>query len=131
MSARLIYVIIILFRISLLLLYPEYVDELVDEDRFEKSSMGTLCNSKNIELQTEDECKIACAELGFSYKGSFNGPGDFPKCQYTEGGNRGCYFNTSPSPGRSDVNSKYSAICAKSLGKRYITTYIFLFKSFN
>ena len=75
--------------------------------------MGTLCNSTELELQTEQECKIACAELGFPFKGIWNGPGDFPNCVFTEGLDRVCHFNTSPKPGRTSVNSKYSAICKR------------------
>ena len=80
---------------------------------FEKTTMGTLCNPVAQELATEAECITACGQLGFPYLGSWNGPGDFPKCVYTEGLNKVCHFNTSPSPGRVNVNSKYSAICTK------------------
>ena len=66
------------------------------------------------ELQTEQECINACSELGYQYLGSWNGPGDFPKCTFTEGGNRVCHFNTSPVPGRTNVNSEYAAICKKA-----------------
>ena len=45
--------------------------------------------------------------------GPWNGPGDFPKCTFTEGGNRVCHFNTSPIPGRTNVNPTYAAICKK------------------
>merc|ERR1712223_768602 len=78
---------------------------------FQKSAKGTTCNPQNLELQTEQECINACNELGYPYLGSWNGPGDFPKCTFTEGGNRVCHFNTSPSPGRTNPNSQYSAIC--------------------
>jgi len=78
---------------------------------FQKSAKGTLCNPQTLELQTEQECINACKELGYPYLGSWNGPGDFPKCTFTEGGNRVCHFNTSPAPGRTNVNSQYAAIC--------------------
>ena len=78
---------------------------------FQKSAKGTLCNPQTLELQTELECINACKELGYPYLGSWNGPGDFPKCTFTEGGNRVCHFNTSPAPGRTNVNSQYAAIC--------------------
>ena len=75
--------------------------------------MGTLCNTKNSELQIEQECIAACKELGITYLGPWNGPGEFPKCQFTEGLNRVCHFNTSPIPGRTNVNPKFAAICKK------------------
>jgi len=81
---------------------------------FQKSAKGTTCNQQNLELQTEQECINACNELGYPYLGSWNGPGDFPKCTFTEGLNRVCHFNTSPSPGRTNVNSQYAAICKKA-----------------
>jgi len=84
---------------------------LVGVEGYKKSSMGKLCDYQALEIQTEQECINACAAMGITYLGSWNGPGDFPKCTYTEGLNRVCHFNTSPSPGRSSVNSQYSAIC--------------------
>jgi len=81
---------------------------------FQKSNKGTLCNPQTLELQTEQECINACSVLGYQYLGSWNGPGDFPKCTFTEGGNRVCHFNTSPVPGRTNVNSEYAAICKKA-----------------
>ena len=76
-----------------------------------KSPIGTLCNTQNSEIQTEQECIAACRKLGITYLGPWNGPGDFPKCTFTEGLNRVCHFNTSPIPGRTNVNPKYAAIC--------------------
>ena len=81
---------------------------------FQKSAKGKLCNPQTLELQTEQECINACKELGYPYLGSWNGPGDFPKCTFTEGLNRVCHFNTSPIPGRANVNSEYAAICKKA-----------------
>ena len=78
---------------------------------FQKATMGTLCNPQTLELETEQECINACNALGYPYLGSWNGPGDFPKCTFTEGLNRVCHFNTSPVPGRTNVNSQYAAIC--------------------
>merc|ERR1712126_721131 len=49
--------------------------------------------------------------MGINYLGSWNGPGEMPKCTYTEGLNRVCHFNTSPSPSRTNVRKEYSAIC--------------------
>ena len=84
---------------------------LVGVEGYKKSNMGSLCSEQAYEIQTEQECISACKSMGITYLGSWNGPGDFPKCTYTEGGNRVCHFNTSPSPGRSNPNSQYSAIC--------------------
>ena len=84
-----------------------------DGKKFEKSAQGSLCNPQNNELATEGDCITACAELGIQYSGSWDGPNDFPKCVYTEGLNKVCHFNTSPNPGRTDINPKYTAICKK------------------
>ena len=78
---------------------------------FQKSAVGTLCQPQNLELQTEQDCRTACSKLGYPYRGSWNGPGDFPKCVFTERVNRVCHFNTSSQPGRTNVNGKYAAIC--------------------
>ena len=82
--------------------------------------MGTLCNTKNSELQIEQECIATCRELGITYLGQWNGPGDFPNCTFTEGlkvvcrvRHRVCPFNTSPIPGRTNVNPTYATICKK------------------
>ena len=92
----------------------KYIFDPADDENFWKSPIGALCNPQSSELQTEQECKDACNKLSISYLGSWNGPGDFPKCTFTEGLNRVCHFNTSPIPGRTNVNSKYSAICRKA-----------------
>ena len=84
------------------------------DNKFMKSPMGTLCNPKNSELQIEQECIAACRKLGIAYLGPFNRPGDFPKCVFTEGLNPICHFNTSPIPGRTNVNPKHAAICKKN-----------------
>ena len=85
-----------------------------DGKKFEKAAKGSLCNPQTNELAKEGDCITACAELGFQYLGSWNGPGDFPKCLYTEGFNKVCHFNTSPSPGRTKPNPQYAAICKKA-----------------
>merc|ERR1719370_707164 len=49
--------------------------------------------------------------MGIEYLGSWDGPGEIPKCTYTEGLNRVCHFNTSPNPTRTAIRKEYSAIC--------------------
>ena len=78
---------------------------------YQKSRTGTLCQPQSMEIQTEQECIIACAKLRYPYLGSWNGPGDFPKCVFTERLNRVCHFNTSFQPNRFNVNQNYAAIC--------------------
>ena len=93
------------------MLFIIYFYNSVEDHKFLKSPMGTLCNTRKWELQTEQECIAACRELDITYLGPWNGPDDFPKCTFTEGLDRACYFNTSPTPGRTNVNPKYAAIC--------------------
>ena len=81
---------------------------------YEKSTIGYLCKDQKSEIQNEQECIVACRTFGYPYLGSWNGPGDFPKCTFTEGLNKVCHFNTSPNPGRFNVNPKYAAICKTS-----------------
>ena len=92
----------------------KYLDTIASDITYQKSPMGSLCKSQDMELETEQECKEACLQLGFPYLGSWNDPGDFPQCTFTEGLNRVCHFNTSPTPGRTNVNSQYAAICKKA-----------------
>lgn len=89
---------------------------LVGVEGYKKSNMGSPCSKQAYEIQTEQECISACKSMGINYLGSWDGPGDFPKCTYTEGKNRVCHFNTSPNPSRAKVFRKepakdYSAIC--------------------
>ena len=90
---------------------------------YQKSRAGTLCQPQHfpysMEIETEQECKTACTILGYPYLSPWNGPGDFPKCVFTDKSNRVCHFNTSPFPGRSDVNPNYAAIC-KCIGSSCI-----------
>ena len=90
---------------------------------YQKSPAGTLCHPQHfpysMEIKTEQECRAACTILGYPYLSPWNGPGDFPKCVFTEKLNRVCHFNTSPFPGRSNVNQNYSAIC-KCIGSSCI-----------
>jgi len=86
----------------------------ISNERFLKTKRGTLCNPQSSELQTEQECKDACGEFGYPYKGSWDGEGDFPKCQFTEGLNRVCHFNTNPNPDRTKEYPLYAAICKNS-----------------
>ena len=78
---------------------------------YQKSRTGTLCQPQGMELQTEQECRTACAKLRYPYRGSWNGPGDFPKCVFTERMSRVCHFNTSWNPSRTNINQGYAAIC--------------------
>ena len=86
----------------------------ISNERFLKTKIGTLCNPQSSELQTEQDCKDACGEFGYPYKGSWDEEGGFPKCQFTEGVNRVCHFNTNPNPDRTREYPKYAAICKKS-----------------
>ena len=109
------------------MLMNKYLDTAASDKRFQKSPMGSLCQSQDLELETEQECKEACLKLGYPYLGSWNDPGDFPKCTFTEGLNKVCHFNESPSPERIKVNPKYAAICkqinlADSSGKKGLRT---------
>jgi len=84
-------------------------------DDYVKAPKGALCGQYGFtELATEADCRAACADLGYPMDAnnpSWNGPGDFPACLYTEGLNKVCHFNTSPNPGRTNVNAQYAAIC--------------------
>ena len=100
-----------------------YCDPNYNAATYEKAAKGSFCNPQTNQLTTEAECRTACNELGYTMDGnhpSWNGPGDFPACLYTEGLNRVCHFNTSPNPATSIQNvpapgkTEYAAICKKA-----------------
>jgi len=84
---------------------------LVGVEGYKKSNMGSACSEQAYDIQTEQECISACQSMGIEYLGSWDGPGEIPKCTYTEGLNRVCHFNTSPNPSRTAIRKEYSAIC--------------------
>jgi len=98
-----------MLTISLIILLA--VSAFVPVDGYKKSTMGTLCENELLEIKTEAECRGACTALGYPYLSSWDGPGDFPRCTFTEGYNQVCHFNTNANPGRTNVNSRYAAIC--------------------
>merc|ERR1712136_654572 len=84
---------------------------LVEVEGYKKSNMGSACSEKAYDIQTEQECISACQSMGIEYLGSWDGPGEIPKCTYTEGLNKVCHFNISPNPSRTGIRKEYSAIC--------------------
>ena len=81
-----------------------------------KATLGQQCNNLNIEVSSEDECELAANQLGLEFAKSWNGPGDFPACLYakehTNADKRNkVFYNSSPNPGRTNLNSNYAAIC--------------------
>merc|ERR1712212_650757 len=54
--------------------------------------------------------------MGIEYLGSWDGPGEIPKCTYTEGLNRVCHFNTSPNPSRTANRKAIQEKCALTCG---------------
>lgn len=87
------------------------------------SPRGKLCNSKQLEINNEIECEVACIELSYNYKGNWNDSKEFPNCSLSHNGR--CHFNTSPGPGQVH-DAKYHAICKKHIesGKINITFYV-------
>ena len=79
---------------------------------FKKIQLGTLCDSQSMdEIQSAKECVTAAEHLGLQWAHSWNGPNDFPGCLFAQDGRNKVYFNTSPRPGRTNLNPRYSAIC--------------------
>ena len=86
------------------------------ETTYIKTKPGHLCSALPKEITSDKECKKAGERLGLQYIGSWDGPKQFPACQYawtTSGHIRGpgVFFNTSPKPDRSNPHSEISAIC--------------------
>ena len=65
----------------------------------------------NSEISSESECKAAVADLGLAWGQTWNSSIDFPACYHAEDGQNLVYFNESPNPGRTNLYSKYAAIC--------------------
>ena len=79
---------------------------------YSKGLLGTLCGSQDLyEITSEGECKAAAAALGLEWKVAWNGPNDFPACFHAEDGRNKVFFNTSPSPRRTNLPPNYAAIC--------------------
>ena len=83
---------------------------------YEKMPVGSMCTDIKLEITSAIECKSAGELLGLRWASTWGGGGDFPACIYADDGRKTVYFNTSPSPGRTNVNPRYSAIC-KTEGK--------------
>ena len=78
----------------------------------QKIRPAKLCSDEGLEeINSESDCQIAAETLGLKWGNSWNGTNDFPKCLHAEDDRKKVYFNTSPKPARSDLNSTYAAIC--------------------
>ena len=86
---------------------------LIFKEVYEKTQVGFPCDKEQYEIKSEEECKRAGANLGFTFGAGYNGPNDFPACLYADDGRNLVYYNRSPNPKRTDFNPKYSAICMK------------------
>ena len=82
----------------------------LDSHNYQETQKGTMCGDL-IEIKTEAECKKAATKLGIRWASAWNGPNDFPSCLHAQDGRNTAYFNLSPTPGRTNLNKKYSAIC--------------------
>ena len=81
---------------------------------YTKIPRQTLCSTDGLsEITSETECIAAAAQLGFRLNSptSFDGPDDFPGCFRDEDTRKTVFFNVSPNPRRTTLNSSYAAIC--------------------
>ena len=80
---------------------------------YEKLALGSLCYDVKHEVKSSQECELAGESLGLRWGEAWNGTSDFPSCLHAEDGRNLVYFNLSPNPGRTNVTSKFAAICRK------------------
>ena len=79
----------------------------------------TLCKSENL-IVTEEECKIAAAQLAIPYdqSGAWRGSIDFGGCLVARDGRGKAYFNKALDWGSPDtMKHDYMAICKKPAGR--------------
>ena len=77
-----------------------------------------MCGGILNEIRTEEECQKEAKKLGIMWDSAWNGPNDFPSCLYAQDSRNRVYFNLSQIPGRTNVNSEYSAICKINEGMK-------------
>ena len=85
---------------------------------YKKTERGSPCDERQYEITSEVECKLAGDSLGLSWGVAYDGNNDFPACLYADDSRKKVYYNSSPTPKRTDFKSKYSAICNKK-GRKY------------
>ena len=80
--------------------------------QYQKIRLGTLCSDQNLaEIESADQCKAAGESLGLKWGDAWDGPNDFPGCLYADDGRSEVWFNTSPTPGRTNLPQTFAAIC--------------------
>ena len=85
---------------------------------YRKDKRGTLCSDQDLdEITTDTQCNDAGELLGLKWKGTWDGPNDFPGCIHAEDGRNEVYFNTNSKPARTNLTEKYAAICIIPYGK--------------
>ena len=75
---------------------------------------GQVCESEFTSITSEQDCIAAANSLGLDWALSWNGPNNFPGCLFADDGRSKVYFNLSPSPATSNLNTRYAGICIKS-----------------
>ena len=81
---------------------------------------GQVCQPASTSITSEKDCTAAANSLGLNWGNSWNGPNDFPGCLFADDGRSKVYFNLSPSPATSNLNTKYAGICMKSKESNYL-----------
>ena len=76
---------------------------------YSKLTDGSLCPSGQ-EIASEADCKAAAGDLQLSWAHSWEGPGNFPACLFSQDRNQ-VFFNLSPKPSKTHNNPRYEAIC--------------------
>ena len=95
------------------------------DSNYKTAAKGSMCSELSDEINSETECKNAATKLGLKWGLAWNGPNDFPACLYAQDGRNLVYFNSSPNPGRENVNSTYAAICKSNKGIQLNLTVLF------
>ena len=80
--------------------------------QYQKIKLGTLCSDQSLaEIESAYQCKDAGEGLGLKWGGAWDGPNEFPRCYYADNGINEVWFNTSPTPKRTNLPEVFAAIC--------------------
>ena len=99
------------------------VQNVLGYKRYKKTVVGTLCPDEQYGIKTEAECKQAAIWTDYAWRGNVSEANVSSHCFFTEDERAAVFYNLSPNPDPTKLNSNYSEICSVPEGKTQSSYY--------